>query len=207
MAKKLEVFEIPSRVYFGPNAIQKLPELVREHASRGITLIHSGKQNSRKYAEAILEELRGVEHSLEPVLYSDVEQILDLYEKYKNRKVATVVCIGGGKVIDVGKALAYLLNAPLISVPTTASHDGIASPYVSYLLQLDLSKRGFPKIYKVPYAIVADTSIICQAPRRYLLSGIGEIIGKIVAVKDWELAHKVKGEEFSEFAAKLSLSS
>ncbi|WP_243680403.1 iron-containing alcohol dehydrogenase [Vulcanisaeta souniana] len=99
------------------------------------------------------------------------------------------------------------MNAPYVSIPTIASHDGIASPpYVSHILQLDLSKHGISKVQRSPpIAIIADTSIILEAPpRRYLLAGIGELIGKLIAVKDWELAVRVKGEEFSEYAAALA---
>ncbi|WP_243671478.1 sn-glycerol-1-phosphate dehydrogenase [Vulcanisaeta sp. JCM 16161] len=106
--------------------------------------------------------------------------------------------------MDFGKAMAYIMNVPYVSIPTIASHDGIASPYVSHILQLDLNKYGVGKVQRSPIAIIADTSIILEAPRRYLLAGIGELVGKLIAVKDWELAVRVKGEEFSEYAAALA---
>ena len=206
--KGLEVFEVPSRVLFGPNAIERLPELISSYFSfaRRIIIL-TGKVRSRVYAEKIASELSNAVIDVVTVSGCSVDEVLELREHSARRNVDLVVCVGGGRVIDTGKALAFLLNVPLISVPTTASHDGFASPYVSYLFQYELSRRGIPKIRKTPSAIVADTSIILKAPRRFLVSGIGELLGKIVAVKDWELAHKVKGEDFSEFAAKLSQSS
>ncbi len=207
-SKGLEVFDVPSRVLFGPNAIDKLPELVSQHFSfaRRI-LILTGRKYSKAYAERVAEALGDSVLDVVSIIGDDVGELLELRDKASVRGVDLVVCTGGGRVIDTGKALAFLLSVPLISVPTTASHDGIASPYVSYLFQYELSKRGIPKIHKTPSAIVADTSIIFKAPRRFLISGIGELLGKIVAVRDWELAHKLKGEDYSEFAAKLSLSS
>jgi len=204
--KGLEIFEVPSKVFFGPGALSNVTHILNICSCKRILFL-TGRTHSRKFAESVLESI-DKDYDLEIVDYGDVTDVLNLYQKYLEKKIDVVVGIGGGKVIDVAKALAYILDVPVVSVPTTASHDGISSPYVAYLLQLDLrQKLGLTKIYKVPKAILADTSVIKSAPRRYLLAGIGEILGKIVAVRDWELAARVKGEEFSEFAAKLSLSS
>ncbi len=206
--KGLEIFDVPSKVLFGPNAIEKLPELIGQHFSFARkALILTGRKHSKLYAERVASALSNMVVDVLSVLGGDVGELIELRDNAAARRVDLVICVGGGRVIDTGKALASLLNVPLISVPTTASHDGIASPYVSYLFQYELNRRGLPKIRKTPSAIVADTSIILKAPRRFLISGIGELLGKIVAIKDWELAHKLKGEDFSEFAAKLSLSS
>ncbi len=204
--KRLEIFEVPSKVFFGPGALSRVSQIVQNCSCEKILLL-TGRCNSRKYAETVLESL-DKSCQVEIVENGDIVDVLNLYEKYRNQDIDIIIGVGGGKVIDVAKALAYLLDTDVISVPTTASHDGISSPYVAYLLQLDLrEKLGISKVYKVPKAIVADTVAILSAPRRYLVAGIGEILGKIIAVKDWELAYRIKGEEFSEFAARLSISS
>jgi glycerol-1-phosphate dehydrogenase [NAD(P)+] len=38
-----------------------------------------------------------------------------------------MVAVGGGKTIDIAKLASVKANLPFISVPTAASHDGIAS--------------------------------------------------------------------------------
>ncbi|HDO19764.1 MAG TPA: iron-containing alcohol dehydrogenase, partial [Thermoplasmatales archaeon] len=53
-------------------------------------------------------------------------------------------------------------------------------------------------------AIVADTSIIKKAPYRMLASGCADVLSNLSALKDWELAHRLKNEEFSTYAASLS---
>ena len=42
-----------------------------------------------------------------------------------------IVGIGGGRAVDAAKMAGYGLGVPFASVPTAASHDGIASPFVS----------------------------------------------------------------------------
>jgi len=111
--------------------------------------------------------------------------------------------VGGGSVIDVTKLAAFELSKYFVSIPTSASHDGIASPRAS----LKDKKGSISKNASSPIAILADTDIISRAPYRMLASGCADVISNLSAVKDWELAHRLKNEEFSTFAASLSMTS
>ncbi|ADN51738.1 sn-glycerol-1-phosphate dehydrogenase [Vulcanisaeta distributa] len=198
--KSLEMYEIPRVVVFGPNAISKVPEILSKiglDGLRGLILIgpHFGKH--------LIEKIECRICDVEEVDEISPERIIELSNRYAH-VTDYIIALGGGRIIDFGKAMAYMMNVPYVSIPTIASHDGIASPYVSHVLQLDLNKHGVGKVQRSPIAIIADTSIILEAPRRYLLAGIGELVGKLIAVKDWELAVRVKGEEFSEYAAALA---
>jgi glycerol-1-phosphate dehydrogenase [NAD(P)+] len=53
-------------------------------------------------------------------------------------------------------------------------------------------------------AIIADTEIISNAPARLLSAGCGDIISNYTALLDWQLAHRLRNEEYSEYAAALS---
>jgi glycerol-1-phosphate dehydrogenase [NAD(P)+] len=111
-----------------------------------------------------------------------------------------LVGVGGGRVIDTAKIVSYNLDLQFISVPTAASHDGIASsrasvPTVDGHASLDAQP---------PIAIVADTGIIASAPHRLLAAGCADVISNYTAILDWELAHRVKGEPMSEYAIALS---
>lgn len=109
---------------------------------------------------------------------------------------------GGGSVIDVAKLAAFEHGPEFISVPTSASHDGICSGRAS----IKETQGSVSKEAKPPIAIVADTAIIAKAPFRMMASGCADVISNITAVKDWELAHRLKAEEFSTFAAVLAKS-
>jgi glycerol-1-phosphate dehydrogenase [NAD(P)+] len=109
--------------------------------------------------------------------------------------------VGGGRSIDVAKLASHLDRKPFISVPTAASHDGIASSRASI--------KGSAKPTSIqthaPLAIVADTLVIKRAPRRLLAAGCGDVIANLTAVRDWQLAHRLREEPYSEYAATLSL--
>jgi glycerol-1-phosphate dehydrogenase [NAD(P)+] len=132
-----------------------------------------------------------------------VKDVLAVEKEIESLKPQVVFGVGGGTKIDVAKCSSSSQHVSFISVPTTASHDGIASPFSSI--------KGFEKPYsataEAPIAIIADTSIITQAPWRLAVSGCGDVIAKFTAVKDWKLAHKEKNEYYGEYAASLALMS
>jgi glycerol-1-phosphate dehydrogenase [NAD(P)+] len=111
-----------------------------------------------------------------------------------------IIGLGGGRSVDVAKMTAFELNKPCISVPTSASHDGISSPFVSI--------KGTKKPYSVkantPVGVLADTSLLAQAPARLMASGCGDLVAKFTAVKDWELARDEHDEYFGSYAANLA---
>ncbi|MCI0560335.1 MAG: sn-glycerol-1-phosphate dehydrogenase, partial [Nitrososphaera sp.] len=111
-----------------------------------------------------------------------------------------LIGFGGGRSVDLAKMTAYKVGKPFLSVPTSASHDGISSPFVSI--------RGSEKPHSVkanaPIGVLADTLLMSQAPRRLLAGGCGDLVAKITAVKDWELARDDIGEYFGSYAANLA---
>lgn len=113
---------------------------------------------------------------------------------------AFLVGVGGGKAIDIAKLASNNTSRAFISVPTAASHDGIASSRTSITYNGKMASiEAIP-----PIAVIADTTIIASAPYKLLASGCGDIISKFTAVLDWKLAHLKKMEEFSGYASQLS---
>jgi glycerol-1-phosphate dehydrogenase [NAD(P)+] len=59
----------------------------------------------------------------------------------------------------------------------------------------------------IPYGIVADLDIIHTAPDVSLYSGLGDIIAKVTALRDWKQAFLKRLEERSDFASLISKNS
>ncbi|MFW9908425.1 MAG: iron-containing alcohol dehydrogenase [Candidatus Thorarchaeota archaeon] len=106
--------------------------------------------------------------------------------------VDIIIGFGGGTSLDVAKLIAGKTGLNWISVPTAASHDGIASEVAS------VSHDGYKYSEKCkgPLAVIADTTIISRAPPRLKLAGLGDIICKTASLAEWKLAHEEKGEPF-----------
>ncbi len=108
--------------------------------------------------------------------------------------VDVIIGFGGGKSIDLAKIFANEAGLDWISVPTAASHDGIASDVASIMHN---SYRYSAKC-KQPKVILADLSIMATAPKILTKSGIGDIISKTSSLAEWRLAHEQAGEPLDE---------
>jgi|YelNatPaOPRAMG01_1025707.scaffolds.fasta_scaffold01197_6 glycerol-1-phosphate dehydrogenase [NAD(P)+] len=211
MSFKTEIMEFPRCVIMGADALKKIPYIIQKLALGNKVQLVSGSTFTKKVAEEIHLMLsdsgfRVSTFTVEsnPVTHVDVK---NLAKRLKTDGSSVVLGVGGGRVIDVAKLASAWLNKPFISVPTSASHDGIASPIVSFLLRMDVSENMGSEYVeaRAPLAIIADTSVISNASRRSLAAGCGDLISKIIAVNDWLLAHKIKGEDYSEYAAAMAL--
>lgn len=115
-------------------------------------------------------------------------------------KVSAVVGVGGGKALDVAKYVGFLGRLPYYAVPTSLSNDGFCSPQSS--LTVRGKRRSLPAA--LPFGVVIDTGVCQEAPRILTLSGIGDLVAKFTAVRDWKLSFHATGEPVDDFAALLS---
>jgi glycerol-1-phosphate dehydrogenase [NAD(P)+] len=81
-----------------------------------------------------------------------------------------------------------------MSIPTAASHDGIASNVASVMQ----NGYKYSQKCKSPIAVIADLSIISRAPNKLRSAGIGDIICKASSLAEWRLAHEYKNEPFND---------
>lgn len=197
--------QLPREVLLGNGALERVPEISRKLGFRKSALIIAGRKTydiAGKTVKELLEDSRIEVNTLlvETATVKDVEAV---ERKIKILKPQVVFGVGGGTKIDIAKCSSAHHETPFISVPTTASHDGIASPLSSI--------KGFDKPFSVmaqaPIAIIADTNIIMQAPWRFTISGCGDVIAKLTAVRDWKLAHEEKSEYYGTYAASLAMMS
>ncbi|MDH5415739.1 MAG: sn-glycerol-1-phosphate dehydrogenase [Nitrosopumilus sp.] len=113
-----------------------------------------------------------------------------------------IVGIGGGRSVDTAKIVSFNLDRPFVSVPSAASHDGMASPFVSVK-----TDKPHSIIASAPLGVFVDIDIIKKAPARLLSSGCGDLIANIIAVRDWQLGHEKTGEYYGRYSADLALMS
>ncbi|MEM3770039.1 MAG: NAD(P)-dependent glycerol-1-phosphate dehydrogenase [Candidatus Bathyarchaeia archaeon] len=197
--------QLPREVIVGKGVIEQTAEISRRLGFTESALIITGKKTydiAGKIVKEILEN-DGVEaktHIVESATIKDVEAV---EEKIGTLKPQVVFGVGGGTKIDVAKLSSGRQRVPFISVPTTASHDGIASP----LSSVKGLEKPFSVMAQAPIAIIADTNIIAQTPQRFIASGCGDVIAKFTAVRDWKLASMDRNEYYGEYAASLALMS
>ncbi|MEO2089878.1 MAG: iron-containing alcohol dehydrogenase family protein [Gemmataceae bacterium] len=148
---------------------------------------------------------RGLKESgVEPVAWvevadNDLESTARLFADLP-KGVSAVVGVGGGKALDVAKYVGFLSRLPYYAFPTSLSNDGFCSP------QSSLTVRGKRKSLPaaLPFGVVVDTAVCRAAPPVLTLSGVGDLVAKFTAVRDWKLAFHAVGEPVDDFAALLS---
>lgn len=196
---KSKWMQLPRDVVIGHDVLGQLPAVCEDLKLGPSALLVSGKGTIRLAGNTV-KEILSDRFSITTFLAEEITAPV-IEEAEKAAKGADfLIGVGGGRVIDTAKIVSYNLDLPFISVPTAASHDGIASARASVSLGGGHSSLEA----QPPVAIVADTGIIASAPHRLLASGCADIISNYTAILDWELAHRVKGEPMSEYAITLS---
>ena len=130
-----------------------------------------------------------------PSTFQEVERVSHLAQ---NCGANFLIGVGGGKSIDIAKLASFNSKIPFVSIPTSASHDGISSPFAS-VKGLD---RPYSIVAKPPIAIIADIEVIAKAPFKLMISGCGDLVSKLTAVRDWELSHIKTGEYYGRYSGK-----
>lgn len=196
--------ELPRKILIGEGVVAEVGALIRSlGVAESRVVVITGKTVKAEAGHECRSSLEkaSLTSSWHIVKDASMDTVNKLQEKIKDKGLPDfVIGFGGGRSVDVAKMTAYRLGKPFLSVPTSASHDGISSPFVSI--------RGSDKPYSIkantPTGVLADTHIMSQAPPRLLAGGCGDLVAKITAVKDWELARDEKGEYFGSYAANLS---
>ena len=197
------VMELPRMVAAGSDIISDTGRLLGDLEIGRSTLVLSGPRVKEAVGNVLSTALKNAGYSvewttIESASFLEAERAAATAKRHESN---FMIGVGGGKSIDVAKLASFNSKIPFVSIPTSASHDGISSPFAS-VKGMD---RPYSIVTKPPIAIVADTSLIAKAPFHLLVSGCGDLISKITAVKDWELASKKTGEYYGRYSASLAL--
>lgn len=135
---------VPSRIIFGVGKIHNLDKYILEYGDKVLLLCGNSSLKASGMFDKIINNFETDNISYEVHTVSDepnVELIDSLVCEYKNKNVDLIVSIGGGSVIDTGKAVSAMLNeegsiadylegvgskspsgkkVPFIAVPTTS---------------------------------------------------------------------------------------
>jgi glycerol-1-phosphate dehydrogenase [NAD(P)+] len=210
---KFKTMIFPREVIVGHNTTDQIKGICNHLAPSSNVLMVCDKNTKKISGDRIEKILSSAGYEVNTVVlalplikreilpaWPTIREVNQVIKEVKKTNSDFLLGVGGGSVIDVTKCATHELSMNFVSVPTSASHDGMASPRAS----LKDKKGSISKSAVSPIAVLADTEIIMRAPYRMLSSGCADVISNLTAVKDWELAHRLKDEEFSTFAASLS---
>ncbi len=195
------LIELPQHILVGNGVLSRVPALckaVEPHIREALVL--SGPHTKAIAGSAVAAALaeKGFVVREATVTALDSVAVRELEQAFGG--VDIVLAVGGGRVIDAGKLLAFNRTLPFVTIPTAPSHDGIASD------RARLTDGGPPYTVraKMPNVIIADIEVLRSAPQRLVAAGFGDVISNYTAYLDWELGKK-RGEYFGDYAANLAL--
>lgn len=186
------VMDLPGLVVVGHGLVDLIASKLAELSSSRRVFLATSPTPYRVLGERIEERLRDLGVEVDVAILQE--------EEPEPSGPTLIAGVGGGRVIDWAKSMALRLGLRYVSIPTIASHDGIASPMFSGRMggAVRSSKA------RMPACIFVDMDVIASSPRRYTSSGVGDLVAKYTAVRDWRLGAQVTGEYFGEYAAALA---
>jgi glycerol-1-phosphate dehydrogenase [NAD(P)+] len=202
MFEKSTWIRLPRNVLVGHDVLDETAAAVSDLHLQGRPLVVTSPTPNEVAGGRVREELAGLGPTpasvvIETADFDAVQRVIDAVE---DEAAGYLVGVGGGKAIDVAKMAAHDTDRPFLSVPTAASHDGIVSGRGS----IPEGDTRHSVASEPPVAVIADTAVLADAPWRLTTAGCADIISNYTAVRDWELAHRLKNVQYSEYAGALS---
>lgn len=191
-------------IYVGENVYNRILDVAKEILPKEILLV-SDNNTYKALGKCVENELTESGYKINNIiLFSDGDLIPDekaigrvLVEV--NNETELIVAVGSGSINDICRIISAKTHIPYVIMGTAPSMDGYAST-VSPLI-IDGSKVTYPGTN--PYAIIADSNIMKDAPFEMICAGFGDILGKYTALSDWRLSNTIHDEYFCDTTEKL----
>ena len=200
----VHMMELPRRIVIGEGNMNGIGAFLLSLTGAKIASLVSGSRVKEAVGDTVEDSLReaGIKYVWHASGDSSMGSIIAVQKDIRECSGKVVMGIGGGRSVDTAKMAATNLDIPYISVPTAASHDGMASPFVSVR-----GDKPHSVVASAPLGVFVDIGVIKKAPRRLLASGCGDLIANIIAVQDWQLSHEKTGEYYGRYSASLAMMS
>lgn len=174
----LQVFCAPQRYVQGRNATQALPKEMARLGLGGPAFLIAGS-TPRRLLEPVWQSAFGSLGMAFSVVDFGGEcsraEIARRVGEVRAAAAATVIGVGGGKVLDTARAVAAEVGLPVVCCPTTAASDAPCSALsVVYSPEGVFESCVFYR--RNPDLVLVDTSVIAKAPVRTLIAGMGDAL-------------------------------
>jgi alcohol dehydrogenase class IV len=138
MVKPFQFSRLP-KIYFKRGIIAELPSFIRSYGKKIILVTGKSSFTNSVYSGRLFNEFKknDIEYSVLSVPGEPSPEIIDnAIKEFKNKSSNLVVGIGGGSVIDAGKAISAMMNrtesvVEFLEGVGTREHPGTKLPYIA----------------------------------------------------------------------------
>lgn len=166
----------PSKYVQGAGEMKKLGTYAAGYGKKALILISAG--GFKRIGALIEKSFEGVECGFELDYFNgecSKTEINRLNAVMKEKGCDLVIGIGGGKIFDTAKAVAFYGKTPVLICPTIASTDAPCSA-----LSVIYTDAGVFEEYLFlpanPNLVLMDTEIIAKSPVRLTVAGMGDAL-------------------------------
>ncbi|MFD2043587.1 iron-containing alcohol dehydrogenase family protein [Ornithinibacillus salinisoli] len=171
----LEVKGAPNHYVCHQGVLKTLPTRLKENQLTKGILLHG-----RKSWEAAKSYFPHFDIPVMNVLYDGectYEEVQRVSEFTTDHGADFVLAVGGGKIMDIAKAVGNTVNLPVILVPTLASNCAAWTP-----LSVFYDQKGNFLTYDVfsysTFMVLVEPDILIDSPVAFMRAGIGDTIAK-----------------------------
>ena len=202
------VHSLPTQdIYIGKDLIKNLPDYIRKkHLGNNCVVVcdeNTYKVAGEKVSRALSDNGFDVELLKlirEDELVPDERTIGELLLTI-TPKTDFLVAVGSGTITDTCRVNAKRCSLPFVSVGTAPSMDGYTSVVAPLLLHgLKIHRDG-----PCPEIIVCDLDVLATAPLWMIQSGVGDVLGKYIAITDWIIGNIINDEPYCHTCGKIVL--
>jgi len=172
----IKVMIFPGRYVQGAGSLDQVGEFIAPLGKK--VLVVWGKTTHGKFSDRFDASLKKGDVELTSFIFSGEcsKNQRDIgVEKAREVNADLIVGMGGGKAIDLAKAIAFGVNARMVSIPTIASNDAPTSSCTVYYTDEGVLD-GYGIWPRNPDMVLVDTQVLAEAPIRWLISGIGDAL-------------------------------
>ena len=184
-----------------PGAIDDLARILSDRGVKSV-FIFADKNTYKAAGEKVIKVLEDGTIKTKKYIFNSEkiepnESFVGLAAMSFDPSVDAVVGVGSGVINDISKIISNISGKKYIVVATAPSMDGYASATSS--MSVDGLKISLPS--KCADIIVGDTEILRNAPMKMIISGLGDMLAKYVAICEWRISNLINGEAVSEEVA------
>ncbi|MBE9915809.1 glycerol dehydrogenase [Paenibacillus donghaensis] len=169
-----KAFISPSKYVQGENEILNLGYFIRTYGDSALLIAHP--EDVKRVKDKLDVTINKFNVTLvESGFHGECtrDEIKRLKELAREKKCSCTIGLGGGKAIDTAKCVAE--GDALIIVPTIAATDAPTS-HSAVIYTEEGAFEDYAYFKQSPSVVMIDTTVIANAPTRFLVSGMGDAL-------------------------------
>lgn len=185
-------------IYVGKGLIPRLPEYIARRGLGTHCVVVCDENTFKVAGEQVYQVLKNAGYDAillkfvrEGELVPDERTIGELLLTIQP-ETEFLVAVGSGSITDTCRVNAARCKLPFVSVGTAPSMDGYTSVVAPLILRGTKIHRAGP----CPEIIVCDLQVLATAPLDMVRSGVGDVLGKYIAIADWQIGSVINDEPY-----------